>query len=185
MADLSVRPAREADAAALAAVQVAAWRVGYAEVLPAARLSELDGQRDDFALAWAEATVRPPTYRHRVLVACDGPAVIAVASAGPAPDADKDPDADAELFTFAVDPAHRRAGHGSRLLSASVDLLRGAGFRAATIWLDRDDDASHQLFTAAGWAVDGSTRRLDLDGDGQVVVDQVRLHTDLTEGPPP
>ena len=113
-----------------------------------------------------------------------------VAARKPAPrsrstDADKDPDADAELFTFAVDPAHRRAGHGSRLLSASVDLLRGAGFGAASIWLDRDDAASRQLFTSAGWADDGSTRRLDLDGDGRVVVDQVRLHTDLSEGPTP
>jgi len=185
VADLSVRPAREADAAALAAVQVAAWRDGYAGVLPAETLAALDAQRADFILTWSEATVRPPTYRHRVLVACEGSVVVGGVSVGPAQDADQDPGTDAELFTFTVDPAHRRAGHGSRLLSASVDLLRGAGFGAASIWLDRDDAASRQLFTSAGWADDGSTRRLDLDGDGRVVVDQVRLHTDLSEGPTP
>jgi ribosomal protein S18 acetylase RimI-like enzyme len=185
VADLSVRPAREADAVALAAVQVASWQVGYAATLPPAILDWLAAQADDFARAWAEAAVRPPTYRHRVLVACEGSDVVAGASLGPAEDEDLDPGTEAEVFTFAVDPAHRRAGHGSRLLSASVDLLRGAGFSAATIWLDRHDVASRELFTTAGWADDGSTRRLDLDGDGSVVVEQLRMHTDLTEGRTP
>jgi GNAT superfamily N-acetyltransferase len=182
MADVSVRPARDSDAADLAALQVAAWRAGYAGVLPPATLDALAGQHDAFAAAWAEATVRPPTFRHRVLVACDGPTIVAGATLGPAEDDDRDPGTHAEVFTFLVDPSHRRHGHGSRLLSASVDFLRGAAFTAVTIWLDGQDGAARALFTSAGWVEDGSTRLLDLDGDGSVVVEQVRLHTDLTEG---
>jgi GNAT superfamily N-acetyltransferase len=182
MADSSVRPARQTDAEALADLQIAAWRTGYAGILPAAALDALPGRRDGFVAGWGEATVRPPTYRHRVLVACEASSVVAGAWLGPAEDDDADPRADAEILTFVVDPDHRRSGHGSRLLAASVDFLRGAGFTAATVWLDASDGASRGLFTAAGWAPDGSTRSLDLEGDGVVVVEQHRLHTDLVEG---
>ncbi len=182
MADVSVRPARASDAGDLAAIQVAAWRAGYAGVLPRARLDALVGQQEDFARAWAEATAAPPTYRHRVLVACEATVVVAGATVGPAEDDDTDPGSDAEVFTLVVDPAHRRRGHGSRLLAASVDFLRGAGFRTAAVWVDRSDVATGALLTSAGWAADSATRRLDLDGDGAVVVDQVRLHADLGEG---
>ena len=185
MADVSVRPARDTDAADLAAVQVAAWRSGYAQVLPAATLDGLGGQQEAFAQAWAEATVRPPTYRHRVLVACEATTVVAGASVGPAEDSDQDPGGAAEVFSLVVNPAHLRRGHGSRLLAASVDYLRGAGFSTAVVWLDGHDVAALALFTTAGWATDGSTRALDLDGDGSVVVDQLRLHTNLQEGHAP
>jgi hypothetical protein len=36
-----------------------------------------------------------------------------------------------------------------------------------------------QFLTDAGWAPDGAHRELDLRGDGEVLVKQVRLHTDL------
>jgi ribosomal protein S18 acetylase RimI-like enzyme len=187
MADVSVRPARQTDAPVLAALQAAAWRRAYAQVLPAAVLDAWGDQQDAFAQAWAEATVRPPTYRHRVLVACDARAgaevVVAGATMGPGEDEDADPSTTAEIFTFVVAPAHRRQGHGSRLLAASVDFLRGAGFTRGSIWLDAADDAADAMFTAAGWGPDASRRQLDLDGDGAVVVQQVRLHTDLAEGP--
>ncbi len=185
MADVSVRPARQTDAEVLAALQVATWRTAYVDVLPAAVLDGLLDERAAFATAWGEATVRPPTYRHRVLVACDAETVVAGATMGPGEDDDAEASTDAEIFTFVVDPAHRRQGHGSRLLSASVDFLRGAGFTRATIWLDASDEAAQGLFATAGWAADASTRQLDLDGDGSIVIDQVRLHTDLAEGTHP
>jgi len=181
MADVSVRPARDGDAAALAAMQVATWTSTYARVLPKATLDRLDAQRPDFAKVWAQATLHPPTHRHRVLVACQDGAVVAAASLGPADDGDQDPGSAGEMFSLLVDPAHQRQGHGSRLLAASVDFLRGVGLATAVCWLDGADEGALALFTAAGWASDGSTRTLDLDGDGTVVVGQVRVHTDLTE----
>jgi ribosomal protein S18 acetylase RimI-like enzyme len=181
MADVSVRPARGADAPALAAVQVATWRTGYAGLLPGSALDALASQEDAFAEQWRTAALSPPSPRHRVLVGCDGPVVVAGAALGPAEDDDQDPMTSGELYTFVVDPEHRREGHGSRLLSAAVDFLRGDGFSTVGVWLDAADDAARGLFTAAGWAADGSHRRLDFEGDGSVVVQQVRLHTDLAE----
>jgi ribosomal protein S18 acetylase RimI-like enzyme len=181
MADVSVRPSRVDDGAALAAVQVAAWRASYAGRLPAAVVEAFAAQEAEFAAAWAEAAVRPPSPVHRVLVACDGPAVVAGASLGPAEDEDQDPNSAGEIYTFVVDPAHRAQGHGTRLLTAAVDFLRGGGFSVGHVWLDEDDAAGQGLFAASGWAADGSVRTLDLAGDGAAVLGQVRLHTDLRE----
>ena len=185
MADLSVRRAQAADAGALAAVQVAAWRAGYAGVLPEATLDAITEQSDRFAERWLAATTDPPSPVYRVLVACAGPDVVAGLASGPASDDDVNPAVVVEVYTFVVDPGHRRQGHGSRLLAAGVDLMRRDGFVSATSWLDADDAATQGLFAAAGWAADGSSRTLDLEGDGSVVVAQVRLHTDLTEAAAP
>jgi GNAT superfamily N-acetyltransferase len=184
MADVSVRPAQAADAAALADVQVAAWRAGYAGVLPEATLDAITEQQAGFAERWLAATTAPPSPVYRVLVGCAGSDVVAGLASGPAGDEDVNPAVVVEVYTFVVDPAHRRQGHGSRLLAAGVDLMRRDGFVSATSWLDTDDTATHALFSAAGWGPDGSTRRLDLEGDGSVVIGQVRLHTDLREAGP-
>lgn len=182
MADVSVRPAIGADAPALAAVQVAAWRAGYAGLLPDAALDGLAGQREAFAARWLAAATEPPSVVYRVLVGCSGNDVVAGLASGPASDEDLNPAVAVEIYTFLVDPGYRRQGHGSRLLAAAVDFMRGDGFVSATCWLDAGDDGARSLFASAGWAPDGSHRALDLDGDGSVVVQQVRLHTDLREG---
>jgi GNAT superfamily N-acetyltransferase len=98
----------------------------------------------------------------------------------PSPDPDADPVADGELGDLVVHPAHRRAGHGSRLLQAGVDTLRADRFTRATTWLRTDDDVRRRFLTEAGWAPDGAHRELDLHGDGSVRVKQVRLHTDVS-----
>jgi GNAT superfamily N-acetyltransferase len=182
MADVSVRPAAAEDAPVLAAVQVSAWRTGYAELLPRATLDAMTGQQAAFADQWQTATTRPPSRVHRVLVACEGAQVVGGAAIGPASDDDLNPAVAAEIHSFVVDPQHRRLGHGSRMLSAAVDFMRGDGFVSATVWVDGNDDPSRALFAASGWAPDGSHRTLDLEGDGTVTVQQVRLHTDLAEG---
>ena len=61
MSDVSVRVAWADDAAAIAAVQVAAWRTAYADVLPAEQLAGLDPDR--FAAAWHESLARLPGTR--------------------------------------------------------------------------------------------------------------------------
>jgi hypothetical protein len=61
---------------------------------------------------------------------------------------------------------------------ASVEHLRGQGFERAYTWLPAED-AADAFLVGAGWAADGAHRQLDLRGDGEVVVTQVRLHTDI------
>jgi hypothetical protein len=46
-------------------------------------------------------------------------------------------------------------------------------------WAFRDDAATVNFLTAAGWAPDGASRALDVD---DLLVPQVRFRTSLTDG---
>jgi GNAT superfamily N-acetyltransferase len=177
MADLSVRLATVRDAPAIAAAQSAAWHETLGATLPPAVLDQLRGAQ---AVAqWRAAVLTPPTPRHRLLVAVAGEDVVGFAALAPADDPDLDPADDAEIVALSVTPERRGAGHGSRLVNASVDTLREAGFRTAHVWLPDTDATLRGFLEAAGWADDGARRRLDLRGDGDVVVGQVRLGTTI------
>ena len=177
-ADVSVRAAWSADAEAVARVQIRAWQQGYADVLPPSVLKALD--QEAFAAQWSEAIDRPADARSRVLVALDRATVVGFALTAVADDPDADPARDGQIAEFVIDPAHQRAGHGSRLVQACADTLQADKFARATIWVTSADDALRGFLTEAGWAPDGAHRELDLTGDGSTRVRQVRLHTDLT-----
>jgi GNAT superfamily N-acetyltransferase len=179
-ADVSVRAAWTADAEAVADVQIRAWRQGYAGVLPETLLDALD--HDAFAAQWSEAISRPAQARTRVLVALERATVVGFALTAVADDPDADPARDGQVAEFVVDPDHRRAGHGSRLVQACADTLRADGLTRATFWVNASDDVLRGFLTEAGWAPDGAHRELDLTGDGSTRVKQVRLHTDLAGG---
>jgi len=172
----SVRVAWASDAEGVGRVQARAWTASYGDLLPAALLAEVDAA--GFADVWREAISRPPSARHRVLVALRGDGVVGFAVTAP----NEDPDAgpwDGEVVALHVDPAATREGHGSRLLSAAAETLRKDHFRYARAWLIASDDPQRAFFASAGWAPDGAHRELDLRGDGTARLRQVRLHTDL------
>lgn len=176
-ADVSVRTAWTADAEAIAAVQVRAWREAYAALLPSDLLAELEPA--PIAARWNASLDKPGDARNRVLVALERATVRGFAVTGPCTDPDADPMAHGEIAELTVEPSQRGAGHGSRLLQACADTLRADGFRQARAWLISTDDPARLFLTQAGWAPDGAHRELDLEGDGRIRVKQVRLHTDL------
>ncbi|MFI0354137.1 GNAT family N-acetyltransferase [Actinomadura sp. 9N407] len=180
MADVGVRPARRADAEAIADIQVRAWRQGYRDLLPAGVLAEVTGDdaRKVWRDRWTEAVTSPPGPRHRLLAAVASDLVVGFAAHAPAEDEpDHDPAATAELVTLLVDPMHARAGHGSRLLAATVDLLRDDGFETLITWAFEGDEVLRAFLASAGWAPDGTARDLDMGEP----VRQIRLHTDITD----
>ncbi|MEU5990734.1 GNAT family N-acetyltransferase [Spirillospora sp. NPDC047418] len=178
MADVGVRPARRADAAAVAGIQVRAWRHGYRDLLPDGVLDEVTGPDavETWRDRWAEAAAAPPSPRHRLLVAVASDLVVGFAAHAPAEDEGLDPAATAELITLLVDPLHTRAGHGSRLLAATVDLLREDGVATLVSWVFEDDEVTRTFLGSAGWGPDGTARTLDMGEP----VRQIRLHTDIS-----
>jgi GNAT superfamily N-acetyltransferase len=175
-ADASVRAARADDAATIAVAQLHTWRVACADVLPAEALASVS--ESDIAQQWRASIVSPPSPRHRVLVALEGPQIVGVAATAPAADLDSVALLDGELVTIVVDADHGRLGHGSRLLAAAIDLLRGDGFRRCQTWVLDGDDALVDFLTGAGWAADGANRSLDMGRP----VQQRRFHTDISDG---
>ncbi|MGY1712440.1 GNAT family N-acetyltransferase [Geodermatophilus sp. SYSU D00758] len=179
-AEVSVRPARTADAPEVARVQVVTWRTAYRSLLPAAVLDEWDD--DAAARSWAAAITTPPTPAHGVLVACERETVVGFAAYGPPEVVPGDTSAGdgptTEVATLLVEPRWGRRGHGSRLLAAVADLARGSGARRLQTWLADQDRVSARFLESAGWAPDGWVRTLDTGG---APVREVRWHALLEE----
>lgn len=172
MADASVRPARPADVADIARIQIATWRAAYADFLPA---EALDAATPELATAqWAAAVDEAPSPRHRVLVAQERDSVVGFAAVEPDPD---DPVAEV-IAIMLVEPRWGRRGHGSRMLAAMVDLARQDGTQRLTAWVFERDRASVGFYESAGWSRDGWIRMLEA---ADAPIREVRLHTALTE----
>jgi GNAT superfamily N-acetyltransferase len=112
-----------------------------------------------------------------------GADVVGFVALGPAGDPDLVPRLDAELHALCVDPARTGQGHGSRLVNASADVLRGTGFGHLHVWLSDAEDELRTFLEKAGWEDDGARRSLDLRGDGEVTVEQVRLRAMISDAP--
>jgi GNAT superfamily N-acetyltransferase len=184
-----VRAARGSDAADVARVQVDCWREGYAGIIPDAVLAELTSEEaaGRWRERWSDAIGRPPTSRHRVLVATTAEAgpgdprpqrvITGFASVGPASDEDRWPATDAELYELHVAPGRTGQGHGGRLLHAVADNLAGERFTRVSAWVLEADTAMRRFLETAGWAADGAHSQLDMG----VRVPIVRLHTSLPD----
>ncbi|CAN5226823.1 hypothetical protein BH09ACT12_BH09ACT12_34440 [soil metagenome] len=175
-ADVSVRVAWADDAAAVADVQLKAWRSQYGELLPD---DAFPSDATPLAETWRTSMTRPADARNRVLVALERNRVTGFAVTTPSADPDCDPVSDAELTELFVDPGELGKGHGSRLLQAVVDTMIADRFTRAVTWTIGTDDSRRRFLTEAGWGADSAHRELDLDGTGATVVKQVRLHTSL------
>jgi ribosomal protein S18 acetylase RimI-like enzyme len=186
-----VRAARGSDAAGVARIQVECWRRDYTAVIPDDVLAELTSEEaaGRWQERWAEAIAKPPTSRHRVLVAtaADPPpaggrqerVIAGFASVGPASDEDRWPATDGELYELHIAPGRTGQGHGGRLLNAVADTLAEDRFSRVSAWVLEADTALRQFLESAGWAADGARSQLDMG----VRVPIVRLHTAL-EVPP-
>lgn len=175
-ADVSVRLAWPTDAPAIAQVQIAAWREDYPAILPPEVLQGLRTQ--DFSTRWRDSLTHPQDAKMRVLVALERATVRGFALVHPSHDRDADPVADCEIGEFVIDPAHRRAGHGSRLLQACVDTVVADSFQRGLWWVGADNDILRAFVTSTGWEPDGAHRELESDSGSKLK--QVRLHTALS-----
>ena len=179
-ADVSVRPARPADAAEVARVQVVTWRTAYRRVLPASVLDDWDA--DAATASWRAAVESPPTPGHGVLVALEGQTVVGFAAFGTAElTAGEQPHAagpTAELSTLLVEPRWGRRGHGSRLLAAVTDIAKAGGAARLQTWLLEPDRVSADFYESTGWAPDGWARTLET---GAEPLREIRWHTLLDD----
>jgi GNAT superfamily N-acetyltransferase len=180
LADASVRLARETDAPAVGLVQATVWREAYAGVLPSAVLETFEPQA--FAGVWRRSLEAPPQGIYRLLAACAGDQVVGFASIGPSQDPDASP-VTGELSAIGVHPAARRVGHGSRLLNAAVDTLRGAGAERLSTWVLASDEATRAFLLQSGLAPDGAFRDRVVSPDGDTAR-EVRLTAEIGDERP-
>jgi GNAT superfamily N-acetyltransferase len=182
-AAVSVRAATAGDVPEIARIQLATWRTAYGGLLPPQMLAAATPQRA--TAEWHAAVVRPPSPRHRVLVAREQEWTVGFAAFGPSEE-DGDPPGTGIVHALLVEPRWGRRGHGSRLLAATVDHLRADGMTAAVAWLLDGDTASAAFYESAGWARDGTVRTLtggtEHTGGTGPTVREARFHASLEEG---
>lgn len=142
---IGIRRARPADAIAIGAVHVAAWRSAYAGLLPTDYLARLSVPRQAAGYEWA--------IRHadtRVFVASasgidvpegSAPRIVGFATAGPTrwPYGALKCPAPAEVATLYVLDDWRERGLGRRLLRAAAGALAEAGHRSVFLWVLREN----------------------------------------------
>lgn len=168
-----MRDATAADASAIATIQITCWTHDYdwpPEIYTALEASDPEMQ-------WARAVIAPPGPGYRLMVATHSSDVVGYAALAPSHDADAEA-GEAQVVAWEVEPAHRRHGHGSRLLAAVADHARSIGAHSLSIWIASHDEPRRRLLTEAGFGPDGAHRTVQVDdgwGGDDVTMRQVRL----------
>ena len=138
-----VRPADVDDAAAIAAVHVAAWRSTYRGLLP-----------DDFLESLAEAGYEERWRRilgeesSRVYVAADGPEIVGFASGGR--ERAGEDGYGGELYAIYVVQAAQARGHGRRLVQAVAGGLVDLGLSDMIVWVLRENAGARKFYERMG-----------------------------------
>jgi len=133
-----VHPAAGEDVPDIARIQLDTWRQAYSGWLPAPVLDQITPA--DAERTWRQAVSAPPTPRHHVLVAREQAWRVGFAAFGPAPEDGSGPVGVVDALL--VEPRWGRRGHGSRLLAATVEVMRRDGLRTAQVWVPEPDAAS-------------------------------------------
>lgn len=125
----TIRPARLADAVAIADIYVETWQTSYPGMVPDNVLIGLSPDR--IASSWRRAIQR----RHgSILVAeADAQSVIGFGSVGP--NRDKSSPFDCEVYTLYVRPDFQDQGAGRRLLHGLFQETVEQGFRHCELWV--------------------------------------------------
>jgi GNAT superfamily N-acetyltransferase len=171
-----IRLAETADADAIAAIQIGAWRTAYASFLPAAFLESLNIEQR--ATQWRGRigpAMRPgsPTF-----VALDETHTVrGFAHTGPVRDEDLDPAGRAEIYTIYVDPGSWRRGIGSALLAAIDEHWAGTDVRELVLWAFEANADGRAFYERMGWRLDGARQ---VDDFGTVHPVEVRYRRRLT-----
>lgn len=181
---LAVRVARPEDAPAIAAIQVKAMTQTVAAALgdkAAARTLRSD-LTQEVARTWHATITQPPSSHRGVLVARENDDVVGFAAFAGAQDLDAKvqdepaipglpfdvPRACAQILAFEVSPAHRRLGHGSRLLAGIADTAGATAIPGLVTWIIPEDEGRVRFFQQAGFTPVGVRRNLDT-GAGSLI----------------
>jgi len=152
-----VRRAGPGDAAAIAAVKIAAWRAAYRGVLPDAFLDGLDAAAEESA--W-RAYLEAIPAEDRVWVVVDDGTVVGYARTGPSGDSDL-PAKTGEVHGLYVSPSRLGTGRGRELFKHAVNDLAARGYAPVVVWHFTGNDQAARFYERAAFRLDGAARPSD------------------------
>ncbi len=173
-----MRPARGADAGAIAAVHVASWQAAYRGLLPDEYLAS---QSVPIRTGQWETVLADPQAGHVLVVLREGQ-VVGFAHAGPSGDTDAPP-LTGEIVTIYLHPDVWGQGLGRQLQDEVLRRLTRDGFRSATLWMLATNDRARRFYLRQGWSLIEGQRTQEFGG--QEVIDHRfsrRLGPDADQG---
>jgi GNAT superfamily N-acetyltransferase len=168
---MQIRPARPADAPAIARVHVDSWRETYSGLMPDDLLQRLSyAQREQF---WRDALTAPDAQSFIYVVERQAGEVVGFAVAGPAREADR-PDV-GEIYAIYLLAPYQGKGWGRALFLTIAQELARRGMTALTLWV-LIDNPTRGFYEAMGGSL-GREKREKIDN--WVVVEVAYDWTDL------
>lgn len=158
-APFQVRDATVADAPALAAIRIRAWRATYVGIVPAAVLEHMNLDRNT---AFFAARAETPHGQETLVIEEEAGTPNGYALTGPC--ADVDAAGLGEIEAIYLDPDARGRGLGSALLAVAMTRLGDAGFASAVLWVLTANGPARRFYERHGFTLDGTARMLDFGG---------------------
>jgi GNAT superfamily N-acetyltransferase len=175
---LTIRRATIGDAASIAAVQIATWRVAYAGLVPNTHLDALSlERRSEIWRGLISGNAADDKRQTATWVAIDaGGSVIGFADAGPTRDTDA-VGRTGELRAIYVLPSSWGTGVGHALHDRTVRWLRRRGYPSASLWVLVGNERARRFYERHGWRAEGTRAPIVLAGG---TATEIRYQLDLT-----
>jgi ribosomal protein S18 acetylase RimI-like enzyme len=139
---IEVRPAKAADAAAVASTHDEAWRSAYQGIIPGAELEKLINRRGP---QWWDSAIRKGS---RVSVLVFGDKVAGYANYGR--NRARSLHFEGEIYELYLRPEFQGLGFGRRLFTAARRDLVQSGLKSMVIWALSDNDPATEFYRALG-----------------------------------
>jgi ribosomal protein S18 acetylase RimI-like enzyme len=156
-----------ADAAAIAEIQISAWREGYRGRIPDAVLDALD--ISEGADTWS----RVLSAEHSVMVAVSDSSIVGFCSLRASRDDDTASGTAAEINALYVHPQRWRRGVGRALCSHAFAAAAAAGYSSITLWTLASNSPAIRFYTAVGFVQDGAVKTEQVSSD--CMVEELRM----------
>lgn len=139
---IEVRPAKAADAPAVAATHDEAWRAAYQGIIPGAELEKLINRRGP---QWWESAIRKGS---RVSVLSFGDRIAGYANYGR--NRARSLHYEGEIYELYLRPEFQGLGFGHRLFSAAKRDLIQSGLKSMVVWALSDNEPAVEFYRALG-----------------------------------
>ena len=172
---ITIRIASVPDAARIAHIHVATWRVAYQGQMPDDYLARLDeNQRAGF---WRQ---RLAESRGNVFVCELEGEMIGFCDWMPSRDADADQRSVAEIAAVYVRAEHWGRGAGGALCRRALRVARSLNFTAMTLWVLETNSRARQFYQSMGFHCDGARKTEKLTANFEMA--EVRYRLELPVG---
>lgn len=151
---MTIRLATVADANSIAAIHIAAWRMAYAEHMPADFLKALTVE--DRTEAWKHALEAPGPGITIVLEQAQQ--VIGFCVYGPSRDADALPNSTGELLAINLHPLYWRRGLGTTMCQYVLADGEKRKWQSLSLWVLTKNLSARRFYEGLGFVWDGTER---------------------------